>query len=209
MNGEYYHVYNRGVDKRLIFQAERDRLRFMKGIVAFNDVGRHATKSLQRISPVVPSKTPYVEVVAYTLLPNHYHFLLRQVADRGVPEFMRRVGTGFTKYFNLRYQRNGRLFQSPFQAKHVMDDGYLLHLSRYIHLNVLDLSFPEWRDAGIQDWPAAIRSMRGYLWSSAKDYLEGTKRFYIRPDSILEQFKLPDAYPRFLKDWVQHPVLDP
>ena len=208
MNGEFYHVYNRGVDKRLVYKDNLDRDRFIRSLIAFNDVGRLSTRSLSHMDDPVLSETPYVEIVAYTLLPNHFHLLIRQVADQGVSEFMRRLGTGYTAYFNKRYQRSGRLFQGPFKAKHVSNDSYLLHLSRYIHLNVLDLSHPEWRETEIENWSAAERQLMDYRWSNAHIFLGGKPDGFTNPTPILERLGLAEAYRSFLRAWVvRDPVL--
>lgn len=139
--GEYYHVYNRGVDKRTIFSDQADVARFVLSMTEFNvnepigsiyehnfskKLGRETSKS---------QESPLVNIVAYCLNPNHFHLLLKQVGDGGISEFMKRLGGGYTKYFNNKHERNGALFQGVFKSVHVDSNEYLLHLSAYINLN--------------------------------------------------------------------------
>lgn len=136
-NGEYYHVYNRGVDKREIFLDQYDFERFLQGMNEFNSVrpiGSIFENSFRKDSLSNPI-AKLVDIASYCLNPNHFHMILRQRVDGGISEFMRRIGTGFTQRFNFRYKRNGVLFQGKFKAKHVDSNEYLLHLSAYVNLN--------------------------------------------------------------------------
>lgn len=141
VNGEYYHIYNRGVDKRIIFSDHEDVERFLLSMTEFNTeepigsiyehsfskkLGRETSKS---------SRKPLVDIVAYCLNPNHFHLLLKQVAEGGISEFMKRLGGGYTKYFNNKYERSGVLFQGVFKSVHVDSNEYLLHVSSYVNLN--------------------------------------------------------------------------
>ena len=140
--GEFYHIYNRGVDKRPIFLDERDMERFFLGVRELNNqttIGslhehQYILKHLKSLGHFVP-KLPLVKFVAYAVNPNHYHFLMQPVVDKGIERFMHRLNMAYSKYFNARYQRKGRLWESVFNSKHVNSDEYLLHLSAYINLN--------------------------------------------------------------------------
>lgn len=147
--GEYYHIFNRGTDKRVVFPDREAFARFIQGMDEFNAVepigslyenafrkkrGEHQLGN--RVSKLMPKKQGrLVAIVCYCLNPNHYHFILRQITDRGIEKFMHRIGVGYTKYFNQRHERSGVLFQGPFKAIHVDSNEYLLHLSAYINLN--------------------------------------------------------------------------
>ena len=141
VNGEFYHIYNRGVDKRNIFSDERDVKRFMQSLDEFNDIepigsiyensshqalGRPTSKSVKR--------KKLVNFICYCLNPNHFHFILKQLVDNGISEFMKRLG-GYTKYFNEKEKRSGALFQGSFKSIHVNTNEYLLLLSAYVNLN--------------------------------------------------------------------------
>jgi len=133
-NGEIYHIYNRGVDKRKIFSNQKDMDRFFKSMVAFNcvePVGSLFEQSFQKDK----IKKPLVKFIAYNLLLNHFHFILEQVAEGGISEFMKRLLGGYTWYFNKKNKRSGSLFQGTFKSKHIDSDEYLLHISVYVNLN--------------------------------------------------------------------------
>ena len=141
--GEYYHIYNRGVDKRTVFEDEYDFLRFLKSMEEFNTIdpiGSLYEKSFKKdtypqLGNRVSKSENLVEIIAYCLNPNHYHFLVKQVSDKGIEKFMHKVGLGYTKYFNHKNDRSGVLFQGKFKAVHVDTNEYLLHLSVYVNLN--------------------------------------------------------------------------
>lgn len=142
--GEYYHIYNRGTDKRDIFMDPEDYTRFFESIIEFNclePIGSIFENSFRKKegkqlgSLASKSDEKLVKLIAYCLNPNHYHFLLQQVCKRGVERFMQRLGTGYTKYVNHKYHRMGGLFQGTFKAVHVESNAYLLHLSAYVNLN--------------------------------------------------------------------------
>ena len=145
--GEFYHVYNRGVEKRDIVSDDADRKRFIKSLKAFNFIDPigsiHEQRFVEKDLEVEPPKgrkhkskyEKLVEVVAYCINPNHYHLLLQQVAENGVSKFMHRLSTGYTMYYNEKHERKSGLFQGRFKAVHVASNEYLLYLSAYINLN--------------------------------------------------------------------------
>lgn len=134
VTGEYYHVYNRGVDKRTILQDKDDLLRFLQSMEEFNCIEPIGSIFENSFNKNKDDQEKLVEFIAYCLNPNHFHFLLRQVSDNGISEFMKRLG-GYTSYFNNKYKRSGALFQGKFKSKHIDSDSYLHHLSVYINLN--------------------------------------------------------------------------
>jgi len=127
----YYHVYNRGVEKRVIFLDDQDYTVFI-GLLKKYLAGEEAARK---------NRHPYtkldkeVKLLAYCLMPNHFHFMLFQMTPDGVTKLMRRLSTGYVMYFNNRYGRVGGLFQGKFKASRITSDSYLQHISRYIHLN--------------------------------------------------------------------------
>ncbi len=138
-NGEFFHIYNRGVDKRIIFTDEYDVQRFFKSMIEFNTVdpvGSLYENSFRQLGGSTAKLTEkLINVVAYCLNPNHFHFVLGQQADGGISEFMKRLGGGYTWYYNNKYGRNGSLFQGKFKAIHIDSNEYLLHVSAYVSLN--------------------------------------------------------------------------
>src|SRR3989338_9160247 len=137
--GEYYHVYNRGTDKRNVFVDEKDLFRFWQSLFDFNQIepiGSIYELSFEKKSGTVDKKTkPLVQFIAYCLNPNHYHFLITPIQEKGIEKFMQRLGNGYTKYFNNKHKRSGVLFQGKFKSKHIDSNQYLLHLSAYINGN--------------------------------------------------------------------------
>lgn len=133
-----YHCYNRGVERRKIFLDAQDYgvfLNRLKRLLANPDELKDEEPGRDRLR----SFHGEIELVAYCLMPNHYHLLLKQVNETALAEFMRSLSTSYTMYFNKRYQRVGPLFQGRYKARLVDTDAYDLHLSRYIHLNPIDL----------------------------------------------------------------------
>jgi putative transposase len=134
----YYHVYNRGVEKRVIFLDEQDYTVFLGLIKKYlsgenhNTNNRHAFHTLNK----------EVQLLAYCLMPNHFHLLFYQTSIDGVSKLMRRLVTGYVMYFNNKYARVGGLFQGTYKASRINADAYLLHISRYIHMNPQNYS--EW-----------------------------------------------------------------
>ena len=139
-NGGFYHIYNRGVDKRNIFSDNYDLERFLQCMQEFNTIepiGSIYEHSFLKnnLRGRTSKKGKLVNFIAYCLNQNHYHFILQQVSDKGIEKFMQRLGTGHSKYFNNKYRRTGVLFQGKFKARHINSNEYLLHLSAYVNLN--------------------------------------------------------------------------
>lgn len=133
----YYHIYNRGVEKRLIFQEDRDYRRFLHTIYYYqfdNLKVRFSYKDFP-LNKDFDQNPKLVEIICYCLMPNHFHLLVKQVADNGVHKFMRKSLNSYTKYFNTKYRRVGPLLQGQFKAVPVKDNSQLLQVCRYIHLN--------------------------------------------------------------------------
>lgn len=135
---EIYHVYNRGTDKRQIFLNKNDYLRFYQTLNVFNVV----TPIVNFDSALVLHKKgiqseKLVEILAYALLPNHYHLVLKQLVDGGISEFIKRIAGGYTSYFNLEQKRSGVLFQGKFKRVHVDTDEQLNYLLVYVNENHL------------------------------------------------------------------------
>ena len=176
--GQFYHIYNRGVDKRNIFTDDKERLRFIHALYVLNNFltipFRFDLFSLEPKQPLTPI-SPYVEIVAGCLMPNHYHLMVTPKQKDGISKFFHKVGTSYSHYFNLRHERTGRLFESTFKAKHVDRHEYAVYLTQYIHLNPLGLCRAKLgTDADsekILNWTAR------YQWSTLPIYLGSTSPF--------------------------------
>ncbi|MCM8795567.1 MAG: transposase [Candidatus Omnitrophica bacterium] len=191
------------MEGRDIFKEERDYQRFIHCLYEFNDQASALPyKWLLRKKQLLDIKRPreiLVKILCYCLMPNHFHLILQQIVDGGITKFMRKLGTGWTMYFNEKYQRGGVLFQGKFKSIIIDKDEYMMHLSRYIHLNPLELNNPNWKEEGINDLEKARNFLKIYRWSSFKDYI-GIKNFpsVIEKDFILNFFKDAACYESFV-----------
>lgn len=185
VNGGIYHVYNRGVDKRNIFMDDEDHIRFIHDLFEFNDKNptiklNHYLHNNSEVGlPNIFRKNNrkiLVDILAFCMMDNHYHLILHQKSENGVTKFMRKLGTGYTNYFNKKYDRTGSLFQGQFKSVCVKKDSHLMYLPIYIHFNPLDFNFPEWRDKKIKNLKEAMTFLDSYRWSSYMDYT-GQKNF--------------------------------
>lgn len=182
--GEYYHLYNRGVDKRIIFQSEQDYQRFLMLLFVSNNtdtpfrldnVLRQNRKTFHDIFHT-ERKGTLVSIIAWCLMPNHFHLLVKQNEEGGISKFLQRVGTGYTMFFNIKYKRQGALFSGTFKSKHIGDDEvYFRHLFSYIHLNPLGLAFPKWKEKCTIS-SEMITSLQKYRYSSYNDFYQKTDR---------------------------------
>ncbi len=141
ITGEYYHIYNRGVDKRDIFNDKKDVDRFIESISDFNQmegvgsIRDFRNSQLKSESKALFSKDPLVAIVALCLNPNHFHFLLKQLVDGGIAKFMQKLQGGYTYYFNVKNERSGSLFQGPFKSHHLNNEGYFNKILGYANKN--------------------------------------------------------------------------
>jgi len=111
-----------------------------------------------------------VDVLSYCLMPNHFHLLLRQKTENGISQFMKKISTAYSMYFNTKYDHSGVLFQGRFKSQHVNRDSYLQCLFAYIHLNPLKLFEPLWKEKGVIDVGGARLFLQNYRPSSYHDY---------------------------------------
>ena len=204
--GEYYHLYNRGVDKRNIFLHQSDYERFLFMLFSCNDTiplvnTTFHYRGLASIEEYKGQRHPLVDILCFCLMPNHYHILLREKVENGISTFMQKIGTAHTMFFNTKYERSGALFQGTFKAVHIDTDEYLSHLTRYIHLNPAELREPQWKEKGIKEWESTYEFVKNYPWSSYSDYL-GENRFghILNSDLISELYGTPHHYETFMKE---------
>lgn len=181
--GEWYHCYTRGIDKRRTFISGRDYERYVEALYLSNSIEPVQRKDLYHLphAEILAHKRgrPLVALGAYCLMPNHVHLLLQEIAEDGVSQFMQRLGTSYTKYFNEKHERIGNLFIKPFRSKHVSTDRYLGRIVQYIHLNPAELYEPLWKKGGTQNLPTLRRKVENYPYSSLPDYI-GAQRTHGR-----------------------------
>ncbi|MBU0646548.1 transposase [Patescibacteria group bacterium] len=196
-NGQYCHIYNRGVDKRIIFDDKNDYQRFLKGMAVFNQINRKATCTLTRNNGYNKNtcRTKLVNIRCYCLMPNHFHILLQQNSDNGISHFFQRLGNGYTKYFNLKHKRTGRLFEGPYKIKQVTNERQLIYLTKYIHCNPLKLI-----NKPHTNWDQINQFLRDYPWSSYADFLNSSgANNIVDPKWLDEEFMDQKSYQEFMK----------
>jgi putative transposase len=199
ITGEYYHIYNRGIDKRNIFKSERDYERFMmllyiannQDVLKLDNLINILHKDYHQII-VLDKGEPLVSIGAWCLMTNHFHLLVRQEVDGGITRFMRKLGTGYSMFFNIKYQRQGALFGGPFKSRCIKtDDNYMRQLFAYIHLNTLDIDFSGWdKDENKFNKEDMKKFLDSYRYSSYQDYI-GVDR---EEKSILNRKSFPDYF---------------
>jgi REP element-mobilizing transposase RayT len=183
--GEAYHLYTRGVEKRIVFQETKDYERFLYLLFACNDTAPLKTSNSLAYRRGFPSlaereREPIVSILAYALMPNHIHLLVREISAGGISKFMLKLMTAYSMYFNTKYARSGPLFTRPFRSKHIDSDEYFRWVFAYITLNPLDLYDEQWRKSGLTNEKTAGEFLRDYRYSNFSDYFISS-----RPESCL------------------------
>lgn len=216
VKGKIYHVFNRGVEKRKIFKDDNDRWRFLQGLFLFNDEKTTANllwqmeKNRGRVTFGVlkeffakekRNREPLVRIMADCLMPNHYHLLLEEIEENGISRFMHKLGTGYTEYFNNKYDRVGSLFQGTFKAVPIDDEIYLKYLLVYINvINPGELVEPNLKEAGVKNVEKIMRSVQDYLWSTHREYIGKRESIIIEKSLLGEIFPNGQKYRRFVED---------
>ena len=201
---EFYHIYNRGVEKRNIFLNDSDRWRFLTLLLVLQ--GDNLVPQIGRLVPHVKHlvldkqldmdkndifkdilSTRQVELVCFCIMLNHFHLILHEIKEGGISSFMQRLGDSYTKYFNMKYERSGHLFEGVFQSRHIDQNEYLTYLSAYIHMNPRELR--AWHNKESQ-----------YPWSSFQDY-EKKNRWgqFLNPSIVTNQFQ-QEEYRNFVTE---------
>jgi putative transposase len=217
-NEEIYHIILRGLDDNLIFKDTNDYYRGIFSIYEFNNASpieirkrRLARKTEKKKASGSPSSATFdkrdklVEILCFCFMPNHIHLLVKQLRDDGIVRFMRKVGTGYAKYFNSKYKRKGYVFQNRFRSVYIEDDNQLRIIFNYIHANPISLIEPGWKEKGINNPKEAIKFLEDYKWSSYKDYIgENNFSSVTERNFISEFFNGTDGCKLSIKDWVEY-----
>ena len=193
-NGEYYHIFNRGIDRRPTFNNAREYSR-ATSLIKFYRHKEIPLRYSQLINQPIETRTKLlaelfeserlVDIVCYCLMPNHFHLLLKQLSENGISKFISNFTNAYTRYFNTKNERVGPLFQGVFKAIHVESDEQLLHLSRYIHLNPIASSI------------IADSQLEYYQWSSYPEYINKHTSGLIQRELITNMFESTEDYKEF------------
>lgn len=189
-NNEIYHIVVRAIDNNTIFKDIDDNYRGIFSIYEFNNakpvvirerrrVRAKIKKEFKKITPKLADRDPVsadfreklVEVLAFCIMPNHIHLLVKQLKEGGVTKFMAKIGAGYGGYFNRKYSRKGPLFQNRFGAIHIRNDKQLGVVFAYIHANPASLIEPKWKELGIKNFKKCTKFLENYKWSSYLDYI--------------------------------------
>ncbi len=184
VEGEFYHVYNRGVDKRIIFAHKKDFDRFLESMEIFNT--KESIGNLTR-GRNTDGEGRLVDFIAYCINRNHFHFIITPLTESGIEKFMHKLCMGHSKYFNAKYRRSGALFQGKFKAVHIDTDEYLLHLSAYVNLN------------------NRVHRQKGENRSSWTEYI-GNISGFCKKGIVLGRFKDKSEYAKFAQESLKNIV---
>lgn len=216
--GEYFHVYNRGNSKQIIFRDDHDRDRFIKLLYLCN-----SKKGVNFRDDIVRPKLSawdfdrgetIVSIGAWVLMPNHFHLYITTAKSAEalllqellISQYMQKVLTAYSKYFNAKYGRTGRLFEDKFKAVHVGDDNQAKYLFSYIHLNPIKLIDPRWKEDGIKNIKQALNFLKQYTWSSYQDF-KGVAREeskILDKENFLDYFPTVDSFDDEILDWLNY-----
>ena len=179
-DNEWYHCFNRGVDKRAVFMDENDCERLLALLYLCNDEDSitrisnfelaHANLAALLARKTIVRGAPLVEIGAYALMKNHLHFIIKQLTGGGVALFMQKVFTGYTMYFNTKYERTGALFAGSYKSKHIGKDEYFKQAIQYVLLNPAELFESGWKK-GIGNRTLLEKELRRYKYSSLPDFI--------------------------------------
>jgi len=219
---EYYHLYNRGSGKRDIFISHKDYERFMAGLYLSNSNESFSFRDLIGRSSRGESfgvKIAYeqergetlVDIGAYCLMPNHFHLLVKAKKEKGVSNFMLKLGTGYSMYFNKKNERTGNLFEGEFKAVHVDSDEYLKYLFSYIHLNPVKIIDPGWREKGLKNKSKTKNFLHSYQFSSYLDCLgiNRLEKVILNKKAFPGYFLQKGEFEDFIDDWLSYLATDP
>jgi putative transposase len=212
----YYHIYDRGTESRIIFNNDNDYERFLALIYVCNDIEpvriENVSRSKAEQGLTLLSKTlkikrtqPLIDICSYCLMPNHFHFILREREDGGISRFMQKIMTAYTMYFNKKYERSGSLFQGTFKATAADTDNYLKYLISYIHLNPVKLIDPTWKENGIKNRSESEEFLKKYRYSSYLDYsgIDRLEKVLIDMSSLPQYFESPYGFESAVTEWLE------
>ena len=220
---DYVHIYNRGNRKQSIVHDSRDRNRFLQMLYYFNTENTpfNQFQELSRLkllrfnlnnSFVWPDiwqpRDPIVAIIAFALMNNHFHLLLKEIKEGGISKFMQRLGTGMTMYYNTKYQESGCLFQGSYKAKRIDEDMYLRYISVYIQIkNPLELYTGGLKKA-VKEFNKAYDWVIDYPYNSLGDFVGTRNSGIIDKDIFSEIFVDQKEYKEFSRDCMLNMNLD-
>lgn len=220
VSGEFFHLYNRGNSKQEIFLDEEDYKRFIKFLYLSN-----SEKNVRFRDDIIAKhidafdfdkgKT-LVNIGAYVLMPNHFHLYIlapkpclgeeEEVESElnNVAKFMLKLCTSYSKYFNKKYGRTGKLFEDKFKSVHIVTETQAKYLFSYIHLNPIKLIQSDWKENGIRNKSEALKFLNDYKWSSY-DYYQGIKKDenkILNLENFVNYFPNSESFKKEIFEWL-------
>ena len=210
--GYFYHIYNRGIEKKDIFSDSNDYRRFLLLLNILNDNKPISVKDFLRKIPVrgpvpeIENRQNIVDIGAYCLMPNHFHLLIKEKVEGGITSFLRKLSTGYTMYFNKKYERVGPLLQGTFKAEHANSDEYLKYLFSYIHLNPIKIIDESWKNTVLKKIDLIRNFLKEYQYSSYLDYLEPLKfkSKILNKEAFPEYFSSGKDFDKTIFEWLNY-----
>ncbi len=212
----YIHIYNRGNRKQEIVRDAKDKWRFIQALRYFNDeysppwrwklnfLGGSLTSHIFHDDLEWPAEwpehKPLVKILAFVLMPNHFHLLAKEIQEGGTAKFMQKFGTGVTNYFNTRHKESGALFQGSYKAKLVDEDMYIKNLSVYIQVKNSFELYPGGLGKAIGEFDEAYERTINDPYNSLADYAGKRESPIIDRDILGELFTTPEEYKEFARD---------
>ena len=172
--GEYYHIFNRAVEKKAIFLDESDYKHFQVLLYLANGSAPITFKRVRKQPLDHDRGEMCVSVVCYGLMQNHFHIIARENKEGSISKFMGKLSTSYSMYFNTKYERSGPLFCHPFRARHISGEDYFRYVVSYVHLNPLDVIFPKSSRQRF-DLKQAEEFLDSYWYSSYQDYFHSRR----------------------------------
>lgn len=206
VQGEYYHLYNRGNSKQKIFMDEEDYLHFIGLLYGCNNENNLKLSNLNKKQNIYDLERgePLVGIGAYCLMPNHFHILIAEIKDGGISKFMQKLSTAYVMYFNKKYKRTGSLFEGKFKSIHMKNNTQIKYLFSYIHLNPVKLIQKDWKEKGIIDKKEALIYLNKYLYSSYLDFIgeQRVQNKILRLDLFPNYFPSKNIFNKEIFEWL-------
>jgi len=196
--GEYYHLYNRGTDKRIIFKDKKDYQRFLSLMYLCNT---HKNIELRKTKDDFERGETLIDLGAFCLMPNHFHILVKEKSDNGISKYMLKLLTAYSMYFNKKYKRTGSLYEGIFKSSHAGNDNYLKYLYSYIHLNPVKILDKNWRENTNRDNKQILDYVFDYQYSSLREYSNKKYRI-LNPAEFPSYFKESADHKKELLEWL-------
>src|SRR3990167_10292259 len=196
--GEYYNLYNRGTEKRIIFLDKKDYRHFLFLMYICNS---KKSIELRNIDENFDRGETIIDIGAYCLMSNHFHILVREKVESGISTYMRKLLTGYSMYFNKKYKRTGKLYEGVFKSTHLEKDTYLKYLYSYMHLNPAKLIDSKWKEKRNKTVTELLEYVFKYPYSSLKEY-ESEKFKILNPAVFPVYFKNPIDHKKELFEWL-------